>query len=64
MFNNELEKLMDSKKELNEDERKQFKKDFTFIKKNIDNGEIDFKAFKNKLTLVYKKLLKGEDKEK
>ena len=33
MFNNELEKLMDSKKELNEDERKQFKKDFTFIKK-------------------------------
>ena len=64
MFNNELEKLMDSKKELNEDERKQFKKDFTFIKKNIDNGEIDFKAFKKKLTLVYKKLLKGEDKEK
>ena len=47
MFNNELEKLMDSKKELNEDERKQFKKDFTFIKKNIDNGEIDFKAFPN-----------------
>ena len=64
MFNNELEKLMDSKKELNEDERKQFKKDFTFIKKNIDNGEIDFKAFKKKLTLVYKKLLKGDDKEK
>ena len=64
MFNNELEKLMDSKKELNEDERKQFKKDFTFIKKNIDNGEIDFKVFKKKLTLVYKKLLKGDDKEK
>jgi len=64
MFNNELEKLMDSKKELNDDERKQFKRDFTFIKKNIDNGEIDFKAFKKKLTLVYKKLLKGDDKEK
>ena len=64
MFNNEMEKLMDSKKELNDDERKQFKRDFTFIKKNIDNGEVDFKAFKKKLTLVYKKLLKGDDKEK
>ena len=64
IFNNELEKLMDNKKELNDDERKQFKKDFTFIKKNIDNGEIDFKSFKKKLTLVYKKLLKGDDKEK
>ena len=64
IFNNELEKLMDNKKELNDDERKQFKKDFTFIKKNIDNGDIDFKTFKKKLTLVYKKLLKGDDKEK
>ena len=64
IFNTELEKLMDTKKELNDEERKQFKKDFLFIKKNIDNGEIDFKSFKKKLTLVYKKLLKGDDKEK
>ena len=38
------------------------------LKKNIDNGidsgDIDFKAFKKKLTSVYKKLLKGDDKEK
>ena len=40
------------------------KKILLSLKKNIDNGEIDFKAFKKKLTLVYKKLLKGEDKEK
>ena len=64
IFNNELEKLMDNKMELNEEERKQFKKDFTFIKKNIDNGDIDMKNFKKKLTSVYKKLLKGDDKEK
>jgi hypothetical protein len=64
IFNNELEKLMDNKMELNEEERKQFKKYFTFIKKNIDNGDIDMKNFKKKLTSVYKKLLKGDDKEK
>ena len=64
IFNNELEKLMDNKMELNEEERKQFKKDFTFIKRNIDNGDIDMKNFKKKLTSVYKKLLKGDDKEK
>ena len=67
-FNNEVEKLLENKKELNDEERKQFKRDFTFIKKNIDNGidngDIDFKTFKKKLTSVYKKLLKGEDKEK
>ena len=64
IFNTELEKLIDTKKELNDEERKQFKKDFLFIKKNIDNGDIDFKSFKKKLTSVYKKLLKGDDKEK
>ena len=64
IFNNELEKLMDNKMELNEEERKQFKKDFTFIKRNIDNGDIDMKNFKKKLTSIYKKLLKGDDKEK
>ena len=67
-FNSDIEKLMEKAKELNDEERKQFKRDFTFIKKNIDNGidngDIDFKAFKKKLTSVYKKLLKGEDKEK
>ena len=67
-FNNEIEKLLEKAKELNDEERKQFKRDFTFIKKNIDNGidngDIDFKGFRKKLTSVYKKLLKGDDKEK
>ena len=64
-FNNEVEKLLE-KKELNdEEEKKQFKKDFLFIKKNIDNGidDIDFKGFKKKLTTVYKKLLPKEKGE-
>ena len=58
-FNNEAEKLIENKKELNDEEKKQFKKDFLFIKKNIDNGieDIDFKSFKKKLTAAYKKLL-------
>jgi len=58
-FNNEVEKLIENKKELNDEEKKQFKKDFLFIKKNIDNGieDIDFKSFKKKLTAAYKKLL-------
>ena len=63
LFNEELEKLLENKKELTGEEKKQFKKDFTFIKKNIDNGidDIDFKGFKNKLNAIYKK---GEEKEK
>ena len=58
-FNNEAEKLIENKKELNDEEKKQFKKDFLYIKKNIDNGieDIDFKSFKKKLTAAYKKLL-------
>ena len=67
-FNDEIEKIMENHKELNDEERKQLKRDFTFIKKNIDNGidngDIDFKNFKKKMTSVYRKLLKGEDKEK
>ena len=61
-FNNEAEKLIENKKELNDEEKKQFKKDFLFIKKNIDNGieDIDFKSFKKKLTSAYKKLLPKE----
>ena len=61
-FNNEAEKLIENKKELNDEEKKQFKKDFLFIKKNIDNGieDIDFKSFKKKLTSSYKKLLPKE----
>ena len=37
-----------------------------FIKKNIDKDieDIDFRAFKKKLTSVYKRILKGDDKEK
>ena len=63
LFNEELEKLLENKKELTGEEKKQFKKDFTFIKKNIDNGidDIDFKGFKKKLNAIYKK---GEEKEK
>ena len=63
IFNEELEKLLENKKELNGEEKKQFKKDFTFIRKNIDTGieDIDFKGFKKKLNTLYKK---GEDKEK
>ena len=64
IFNDELVKLMENKKELNGEEKKQFKKDFTFIRKNIDNGidEIDFKGFKKKLNEIHKKGDKGEDK--
>ena len=63
LFNEELEKLMENKKELSGEEKKQFKKDFTFIRKNIDTGidEIDFKGFKKKLNAIYKK---GEEKDK
>ena len=66
IFNDELEKIMENKKELNGEEKKQFKKDFTFIRKNIDTGvdEIDFKGFKKKLNSIYKKGDKGEDKDK
>ena len=63
IFNEELEKLMENKKELNGEEKKQFKKDFTFIRKNIDTGieDIDFKGFKKKLIAIQKK---WDDKEK
>ena len=56
-FNNEVEKLLE-KKELNDDnEKDQFRKDFVFIRKNIDNGidDIDFKGFKKKITAFSKK---------
>ncbi len=56
-FNNEVEQLLD-KKELNEDEeKKQIKKDFNFLKKNIDNGidDIDFKGIKKKFNAFSKK---------
>ena len=67
IFNEELEKLMENKKELNGEEKKQFKKDFTFIRKNIDTGieDIDFKGFKKKLNVIHKKWDdKDKDKEK
>ena len=66
IFNNEVDKLIEIKKEMNEEEKKQFKKDFMFIKKNIDKDveDIDLKAFKKKLTKIYNKILKGDDKEK
>ena len=56
-FNAEIEKLLD-KKELNDEEEKtQFKRDFMFIKKNIDNGIEDIDKFKKKLTSVYKNII-------
>ena len=64
IFIDELEKsTAENKKELNAEEKKQFKKDFTFIRKNIDKDieDIDFKGFKKKLNAISKK---GEDKEK
>ena len=66
IFNTEVDKSLEVRKEMNEEEKKQFKKDFMFIKKNIDKDieDIDFKAFKKKLTSVYKRILKGDDKEK
>ena len=66
IFNDELVKLMENKKELNGEEKKQFKKDFTFIRKNIDKGidDIDFKGFKKKLNEIHKKGDKGDDKDK
>ena len=66
LFIIEIDKLLEGKKEMNEEEKKQFKNDFLFIKKNIDKDmeDIDLKAFKKKLTNTYKKILKGDDKEK
>ena len=64
IFIDELEKsTAENKKELNAEEKKQFKRDFTFIRKNIDKDieDIDFKGFKKKLNAISKK---GEDKEK
>ena len=64
IFIDELDKsTAENKKELNAEEKKQFKRDFTFIRKNIDKDieDIDFKGFKKKLNAISKK---GEDKEK
>ena len=64
IFIDELEKsTAENKKELNAEEKKQFKRDFTFIRKKIDKDieDIDFKGFKKKLNAISKK---GEDKEK
>ena len=52
IFIDELEKsTAENKKELNAEEKKQFKRDFTFIRKNIDKDieDIDFKGFKKKI---------------
>ena len=54
------------KKEINdEDEKAQFKKDFIFIRKNIDKNidDIDFKGFKKKLNNIYKKIIPKEKGE-
>ena len=62
-YNNELEKLLEKKEINDEDEKAQFKKDFIFIRKNIDKNidDIDFKGFKKKLNNIYKKIIpKGE----
>ncbi len=56
-FANEMEKILNGKEIEGIEEKKQFKKDLIFIKKNIDSG-IDFfelKNFKNKISMLYKK---------
>ena len=58
-FNEKFGEALQKKEELDDEEKKLFKKDVVFIKKNIDNGidEVDFKNFKKKFTSIYKKLL-------
>ena len=65
-YNSELEKILEKKEFNTEEEKKIFKKDFAFIRKNIDKGieDIDFKSFKKKFVSIYKKLLPKNDKEK
>ena len=56
-FANEMEKILNGKEIEGIEEKKQFKKDLIFIKKNIDSG-IEFfqlKNFKNKISMLYKK---------
>ena len=56
-FANEMERILNGKEIEGIEEKKQFKKDLIFIKKNIDSG-IDFfelKNFKNKISMIYKK---------
>ena len=64
-YNNELEKLLEKKELTDEDERTQFKKDFIFIRKNIDKNidDIDFKGFKKRLNNIYKKIIPKEKGE-
>ena len=56
-FNNEVEKLLEKKEMTDDNEKEQFRKDFVFIRKNIDNGidDIDFKGFKKKILAFSKK---------
>ena len=48
-----------------DDEKKQFKKDFVFIKKNIDNNidDLNLENFKNKITIISKKFFPKEKKK-
>ena len=63
-YNNELEKLLEKKEINDEEEKTQFKKDFVFIKKNIDKNidGLDLKVFKKNLDKIYKKIV-PKDKE-
>ena len=63
LFCRELEKLFENKKELSGEEKKQFKRDFIFIRKNIDIRieDIDFKGFKKEINSLYRK---GENNKK
>ncbi len=64
-FSNEIEKKINGYIIENDDEKKQFKKDFVFIKKNIDNNieDLNLENFKNKITIISKKFSPKEKKK-
>ena len=64
-FNNEVEQLLEKKEIVDDEEKLQIKKDFNFLKKNIDIGidNIDFKGIKKKFNAFSKKFL-SKDKDK
>ena len=58
-FANEMENILNGKEIEGIEEKKQFKKDLIFIKKNIDSGIdiFELKSFKNKISSLYKKIV-------
>ena len=64
-FVNEIENKINDIIIEGDDEKKQFKKDFVFIKKNIDNNidDLNLENFKNKITIISKKFFPKEKKK-